>query len=203
MIKTYKKSDIDKYIKENKNPNVREEDEINELVDSSGAMIDKNDNFRATPSIIRSKKTSDDFQNFRFNTAIAAMMSFRNVLKNYPEAAGSKVWDECLETLLLMLAPIAPHITEELWHKIKPGRGSVHQQLWPKYDKELATEEIVTLVLQVNGKVRANILFSKESDKNSVLSKCKEHPNVVKYLDKGQLIKEIYIPEKLVSFVIK
>ena len=61
MIKTYKKSDIDKYIKENKNPTVREEDEINELVDSSGAMIDKNDNFRATPSIIRSKKTSDDF----------------------------------------------------------------------------------------------------------------------------------------------
>ena len=129
------------------------------------------------------------------------MMSFRNVLKNYPEAAGSKVWDECLETLLLMLAPIAPHITEELWHKIKPGRGSVHQQLWPKYDKELATEEIVTLVLQVNGKVRDRVQIPTGTNKIDAEKIALEAQKVKAHLKGKKITKVIVVPDRLVKIV--
>ena len=101
-----------------------------------------------------SKKTKEDYESFRFNTAIAAMMSFRNTLKTSSVAAGTNVWKECLEKFLLILAPVAPHLTEELWSKINPNKGSIHTQPWPEYNKELATEEKITLVVQVNGKVR-------------------------------------------------
>ena len=147
------------------------------------------------------KKTGEDLEHFRFNTAIAALMSFRNVLKSAPEAAGSDVWQKCLEGMLLMLAPIAPHITEELWQKIKPDSGSIHQQAWPEYDESLIVEELVTMVVQINGKVRDRIEMPAGINKEEAQKAALEAPKVQSYLEGMQISKVIVVPERLVNIV--
>jgi leucyl-tRNA synthetase len=147
------------------------------------------------------KKSGEDLQHFRFNTAIAAVMAFRNVLKAAPEAAGTEVWKECLEGMLLMLAPIAPHITEELWQKLKPGRGSIHQQAWPEYDENLVAEDLVTLVVQVNGKVRDRLEMPAGTDKEEAERLALAAPKVQTYLEGKQIRKVVVVPERLVNIV--
>ena len=163
------------------------------------------------------KKVGDDLQNFRFNTAIAALMAFRNVLKPVPEAAGTKVWDECLETMLLMLAPIAPHITEELWQHLQPENenqnvngmdafhggfyDSIHQQKWPQYDETLAAEDLVTLVVQVNGKVRDRFKMPARTNKEETERLALAAPKVQTHLEGKQISKVIVVPERLVNIV--
>ncbi len=147
------------------------------------------------------KKSGEDLQHFRFNTAIAAVMAFRNVLKAAPEAAGTKVWTECLEGMLLMLAPIAPHITEELWQKLKPGRGSIHQQSWPEYEEALVAEDLVTLVVQVNGKVRDRLEMPAGTDKEEAERLALAAPKVQSFLVGKQIRKVIVVPERLVNIV--
>jgi len=103
------------------------------------------------------KRVSDDMAGFRFNTAISALMEFANFLGETKERGGERQeWDAALRTLLLMTAPIAPHLAEELWAR-RGEAYSIHQQRWPSYDPELARAERVTLVIQVNGKVRDRI----------------------------------------------
>ncbi len=147
------------------------------------------------------KKAGEDLQHFRFNTAIAAVMAFRNVLKAEAEAAGSDVWKECLEGMLLMLAPIAPHITEELWEKIKPGCGSIHQQAWPEYDESMIVEDMVTLVIQVNGKVRDRLEMPAGTSKEEAEQSALAAPKVQSYLEGRQIRKVIVVPERLVNIV--
>ena len=147
------------------------------------------------------KKAGEDLQHFRFNTAIAAVMAFRNVLKTEAGAAGSDVWKECLEGMLLMLAPIAPHITEELWEKIKPGCGSIHQQAWPEYDESLIVEDMVTLVVQVNGKVRDRLEMLAGTSKEEAEQSALAAPKVQSYLEGKQIRKVIVVPERIVNIV--
>jgi leucyl-tRNA synthetase len=147
------------------------------------------------------KKSGEDLQHFRFNTAISALMAFRNVLKAAPEAAGTEVWHECLEGMLLMLAPIAPHITEELWQKLKPGSGSIHQQKWPEYHESLVAEEMVTLVVQVNGKVRDRLEMSAGTNKDETERLALAAPKVQSYLEGKQIRKVVVVPERLVNIV--
>jgi leucyl-tRNA synthetase len=128
-------------------------------------------------------------------------MAFRNVLKAAPEAAGTVVWHECLEGMLLMLAPIAPHITEELWQKLKPGSGSIHQQAWPEYHESLVAEEMVTLVVQVNGKVRDRLEINAGTDKKETERLARSAPKVQSFLEGKQIHKVIVVPERLVNFV--
>ena len=111
---------------------------------------------RKTHQTIR--KVDEDLQNFSFNTAIAALMELRNMLATVERSAtvSAGIWDEAIDSMLLMLAPFAPHITEELWEQ----RGyaySIHQQAWPQWDEEIAKEEQVTVAVQVNGKVRDRV----------------------------------------------
>ncbi|MBI3537255.1 MAG: class I tRNA ligase family protein, partial [Chloroflexi bacterium] len=98
------------------------------------------------------KRVTQDIENFKFNTMIAALMEFANYLQKAREtdAVESSAWREAIEAFVLMLAPNAPHIAEEMWQRIgKPY--SVHQQPWPKWDAKIAAEEMFTLVVQVNG----------------------------------------------------
>ncbi len=147
------------------------------------------------------KKAGEDLQHFRFNTAIATVMAFRNVLKGEAGAAGSDVWKECLEGMLLMLAPIAPHITEELWEKIKPGSGSIHQQAWPEYDESMIVEDMVTLVIQVNGKVRDRLEMPAGTCKEEAEQSALAAPKVQSYLEGKQILKAIVVPDRLVNIV--
>ena len=147
------------------------------------------------------KKVTNDLQNFRFNTAIAAVMSFRNVLKVEAEASGSEIWIECLEGMLLMLSPIAPHITEELWQSLKPGSGSVHRQPWPKFDEELAAEDLITLVVQVNGKVRDRLEISSGTSKEETEKNAISAPKVQSFIEGKEIRKIIVVPERLVNIV--
>jgi leucyl-tRNA synthetase len=147
------------------------------------------------------KKSGEDLQHFRFNTAIAAVMAFRNVLKATPEAAGTEVWQECLEGMLLMLAPIAPHITEELWQKLKPGSRSIHQQPWPEHDENLVAEEMVTLVVQVNGKVRDRLEMPAGTNKAETERLALAAPKVQNYMEGKQIRKVVVVPERLVNIV--
>ncbi|MCB8925587.1 MAG: leucine--tRNA ligase [Ardenticatenaceae bacterium] len=111
---------------------------------------------RKTHQVIR--KVTQDLESFSFNTAVAAIMELRNSINDAQRAknVSVEVWNEAIDSLLLVLAPIAPHITEELW--AQRGHGySIHQQPWPKWDAEAAKEDSITLVVQINGKVRDKI----------------------------------------------
>ena len=106
------------------------------------------------------------------------------------------------KNLILMLAPLAPHIAEELW-RIIGNKNSIFNEKWPKYNPLKLQSDEMKLVVQVNGKVRANISLPKNSTKDDVLLNCKELENVSKYLINTDLIKEIYVPEKIVNIVVK
>ena len=140
------------------------------------------------------KKVSSDFENLKYNTAIAAMMSLVNDF--YKKNTVTK--DE-FKTLIVMLNPVAPHITEELW-SLKNYGGYVYEQTWPEYDEAKTVESTVEIAVQINGKTRATVAIAKDADKDSVISIAKETLG-----DRltGNIIKEIYVPGKIVNIVAK
>lgn len=140
------------------------------------------------------KKITEDIEAFKFNTAIAAFMEFLH--KN--QELNKSDWEEFLK----LLAPFAPHLTEELWEKLD-YKESIHKQDWPAFDKKLIKDETVVVVIQVNGKVRANIEVAAGTNETEVKEKAKDIENVKKYLDDKQIIKEIFVADKLINFVVK
>ncbi len=138
------------------------------------------------------KKVSNDFENLKYNTAIAAMMALLNDFY----AKGSVTKDE-LKTLVILLNPVAPHITEEIWSLIG-GEGRVYQQTWPEYDEAKTVEATVEIAVQINGKMRATITIVKDEAKDAVLAKAKE---AVASKLTGTIKKEIYVPGRIVNIV--
>jgi leucyl-tRNA synthetase len=100
------------------------------------------------------------------------------------------------------MAPFAPHITEELWERMKQPY-SIHMSPWPKYDEKYLKADTITVVVQVNGKVRGKLDVDAEISKDEILKLAKEIPNVKKFLEGKQIVKEIYVKGKLVNFVVK
>ncbi len=155
---------------------------------------------RRTHQTIR--KVTEDMEGFRFNTLVAALMEFNNYLMKAKETpvVESEAWQEAIESLLLLLAPITPHIAEELWARI--GRPySIHQQAWPPWDEEIAAEELFTLVVQVNGKVRDKldvpVDISEERAKELALAS-----QGVKRHTKGKNVERVvYVPGRIVNVV--
>jgi len=142
------------------------------------------------------KRVTDDIEKLQFNTVIAAIMEFTN--------AGSRTGlnKEQKQAVIRLIAPLAPHLAEELW-EVNGGKGSVFDAKWPEYDEKLLIEDTVTIAVQVNGKLRGTVEVEKDAAKDDVLAQAKEVENVQKYLTEGKLVKEIYVPGKLVSLVIK
>ena len=140
------------------------------------------------------KKVSNDFENLKYNTAIAAMMALLNDFYK----KGSITKGE-LKTLIILLNPVAPHITEEMWQVIG-CEGRVYQQTWPEYDEAKTVESSVEIAVQINGKVKATLGIQKDDLKDEVIAKAKE-----KIADKltGNIVKEIYVPGRLVNIVMK
>ncbi len=140
------------------------------------------------------KKVSSDFENLKYNTAIAAMMSLINEF--YKKNAVTKGE---YKTLLTLLNPVAPHITEELW-QAAGFEGRLYQTAWPEFDEEKTVESTVEIGVQVNGKMRAAIMISKDEAKETVIAMAKEALG-----DKlnGTIVKEIYVPGRIVNIVVK
>ncbi len=140
------------------------------------------------------KKVSGDFENLKYNTAIAAMMSLINDF--YKKNAVTKGE---FRTLLTLLNPVAPHITEELWELVG-FEGKVYQALWPEFEEAKTIEATVEIAVQVNGKVRAAIQVASDISKEDAIAVGKE---AVKDKINGTIVKEIYVPGRLVNLVVK
>ena len=156
---------------------------------------------RATHKTI--KRVTDDMEEFAFNTVIAALMEFTNTLQKAKETPvyGTEAWEEAIETLLLLLAPCCPHIAEELW--ARTGRPySVHQQRWPEYNPELTVEETITLVVQVNGKVRARVEVPADITEEAAKEAALAEPNVQRHIAGKEIRKIVYVPGRLVNIVV-
>jgi leucyl-tRNA synthetase len=149
------------------------------------------------------KKISADIEENRYNTAIAAAMSCVNdYFKLKVNCLGkNEVWKAALESLVMAVAPFAPHIAEELWHDLG-NDDSVHQDHWPLHDEKYLTLDQITIVVQVNGKVRANVTVPADSSEAQVIEAAKQDPKVQEYLHEKEIRKSVYISQKLVNFVI-
>jgi leucyl-tRNA synthetase len=150
------------------------------------------------------RSVTHDFENFEFNTVISSLMELMNEMYKAREAGavGSPAWEEAQEIYLKMLAPVAPHIAEELWtaHLGKPY--SIHQQSWPELDAEAAKEDEIELPVQVNGKVRDRITVPAEASEEEIRSAALASAIVQKYLDGREPKKVIVANSRLVSIVI-
>lgn len=142
------------------------------------------------------KKVTADYENLRFNTAISQLMIFTN----HCYKAG-KVSIETAKTFTLLLAPMAPHIGEEFW-EILGGKETLAYEAWPKYDEMLAKDDTITVAVQVNGKLRATLEVDVEITHDEILTIAKADENVAKHLQ-GTIVKEIYVPGRIVNFVVK
>ncbi|MBM4425382.1 MAG: class I tRNA ligase family protein [Chloroflexi bacterium] len=148
------------------------------------------------------KKVSDDFEAYEFNTIVSALMVLTNALHKYRETTeGAPEWDEAVSTLLKLMAPATPHIAEELWAR----RGmpySIHAQSWPEYDAAAAAEEVVTLAVQVNGKVRDRVTVPASLSEAEMQAAALASETIQKYLQGKTPQKVIVVPGKLVSVVV-
>ena len=143
------------------------------------------------------KKVSEDTEQMRFNTAIAAMMEFVNAA--FKETS---LGPETAKSFILLLAPYAPHLAEELWHRYG-GQGSLAYEPWPVYDPQLVIDDTVTISVQVNGKLRATLEIAKDAAQNEVIAQAKALEVVSRHMEGKVLVKEIYVSGKIVNFVVK
>ncbi|WP_085833650.1 leucine--tRNA ligase [Clostridium merdae] len=144
------------------------------------------------------KKVGEDVEGLKFNTAIAALMALINDISD----VGSINREE-LRVFTLLLNPFAPHITEEVWEQAKLGSGFASEQSWPKYEEEKCQESTVEIALQVSGKVRARVEIPVDFTKEQAVAAAKEQEKIAAELAGKQIVKEIYVPGKLVNIVAK
>ena len=140
------------------------------------------------------KKVSSDYENLKYNTATAAMMALLNDFTK----KGSITKGE-YKTLLILLNPVAPHITEELW-QIIGGSGYVYEQTWPEYEEAKTVENTVEIAVQINGKTKGTLAIGRDDAKEDVIAKAKE--SIADKLT-GNIVKEIYVPGRIVNIVMK
>jgi leucyl-tRNA synthetase len=150
------------------------------------------------------KKVTEDINGLQFNTMIAALMEFTNYLVKAKKAGqvSTAGWREATGTLLLLLAPTAPHLAEELWERTG-HKYSIHNQSWPKWKAELAKAEEVTLVIQVNGKLRDRIAVPASITEAEAKQLALGSQRVKPHLEGKEVVKVIYVPAKLVNLVVR
>jgi leucyl-tRNA synthetase len=153
------------------------------------------------------KKVSEDTKHFRYNTAIAGIMEFVNLLYEKAENAregSSKLWQEVLTNLTLMLAPFAPHLAEEVWVEILAKPFTVHTSTWPKYDEKLTIEDKVTVVIQVNGKLRGQLLVNRvdAANQSEIEKLAKSDTKVNSWIQNNSVRKVVFVAGKLINFVL-
>ncbi len=148
------------------------------------------------------KKVTDDLEALRFNTAIAALMELLNTLSDYRKEQGvSPVFRHAVLRYVQMLAPFAPHLAEELWHHFHTT--SVFHAPWPTLDEEALKADHFELVVQVNGRVRGRTTVSSNASEEEIRRLAKALPNVQQHLEGKEVVKEIYVPKKLLNIVVR
>ena len=175
-------------------------DKFYQRVDRLVSNIDESDNrYKDVDKVLNNtiKSIREDIEKFQFNTCMARIMEYTNSLSKL-----DKIPRYYIEQLLLVLAPFAPHISEELWSQIG-NEYSIHNQSYPECDESKLIEETFELVVQVNGKVRGKIEVDSSTSEEEMKEKAKEIENVKNYIEGHEIVKEIVVPKKLVSIVIK
>ena len=143
------------------------------------------------------KKVSEDFENLKFNTAIAQMMTLLNEFY-----AHGKITRKDLEVFLILLNPVCPHITEEMWQEMN-FEGYIFNQSWPQYDEEKIIDTQIEMPIQINGKVRATINIAKDAKFDEIKEDIYENENIKKFISGKNIVKEIFIPGKICNIVVK
>ena len=141
------------------------------------------------------KKVSDDIESMKFNTAVSSLMIYVNSLDKK-----DKISQEEFRTLILLLAPFAPHITEELW-LLLGRKDSIHIQNWPTYDSKKLIKDEIILAVQINGKVKANVLVSRDQSEEEIKTMVLALPEVNKWLKGKKPERVIVVPRKIISIV--
>ena len=144
------------------------------------------------------KKVSYDIENLKFNTAIASLMALMNVI-----AEKGSINKAELSVFTMLLNPFAPHVTEEVWSEMKLGEGMVTEQIWPKYDESKCKDDVIEIVVQVNGKVRARLTVAADIQKDDAIALAKAEDRIAAEINGKNVVKEIYVPGKLVNIVVK
>ena len=142
------------------------------------------------------KKATEDVESFKFNTAVSAFMILANTMEN-----AQNVSKNDFKAFIQLLAPFAPHSTEELWNELG-GEGSIHRSAWPVFDPKILADETVTLGVQVNGKVRAEVRLTQDATEESVKKMVMEIPEIIKWIDGKEVKKFIFIPKRIISIVV-
>jgi leucyl-tRNA synthetase len=149
------------------------------------------------------QKVTSDIERFHFNTAVSAIMELSNAMQDYRQAHGeqTQAYGEAATNLLLLVAPMAPHITEELWEHCG-GTGSIHTQPWPVFKEELAAADVVTVVVQVNGKLRDRMELPADVSQDEATQAALASQRVAAFIE-GKEVRQIhYVPGKLVNIVV-
>ncbi|MCK4903783.1 MAG: class I tRNA ligase family protein, partial [Candidatus Marinimicrobia bacterium] len=143
------------------------------------------------------KLVTEQIDTLDLNTAISQLMIFVNEFSKY-----DKISKSTIEVLIKLLSPFAPHISEELWQYLG-HKETIAYQTWPKYDIKYLIKKTVEIPIQINGKVRDKIEIDPNQTKEKILSIAKESKNIIKYLKNSELLKEIYVQNKIINFVVK
>lgn len=148
------------------------------------------------------RRVGEDLQRFKFNTALAGLMEYTNGLNQFWEGKGvhSEHWAQAISSLLTLMSPMAPHVSEELWER-NGYHGSIHSTDWPNWDEELAADEVITLVVQVNGRVRDKIEISASIDEEAAKATAMDSRRVAPHIEGKDVSRVIYVPGKLVNIV--
>ena len=154
------------------------------------------------------KKVSQDIEDLKFNTAIACLMEYVNNLLEYNKqdnVCGSKDMIDSIKILILLMSVFAPHLSEDLWHKINSDISdidSIFQEQWPKHDLELVKSKQIDLIIQINGKFRHIIKVDAGLSKQKAGKLAKQEAKIQKYLKNKQASKIIFVPDKIINFVL-
>ena len=168
-------------------------------------LISNNNNNKDFEILINStvKKVSEDLERFKFNTSISTLMEFTNSLsKIWSAGCNNDLWKESIIILIKLLSPMAPHITEELW-ELNGQEFSVHNQEFPSWDDQLISTDTKTIVVQVNGKVRSQFDIEGTKSEEEIFQIASNNEKVQENLTGKEIIKKIYVKDKLVNFVVK
>ncbi|MBU4438720.1 MAG: class I tRNA ligase family protein, partial [Firmicutes bacterium] len=143
------------------------------------------------------KKVNDDYEEMKYNTAIAALMTLVNEFNREGAITG-----DAFKTFLQLLYPVAPHITSEIWQNMQMG-GALDDAAWPQYDEAKTVDNVIEMAVQINGKVRGTITIPVDADKDEAKAIALAQENILAYIQGKTIVKEIYVPGKIFNIVVK